>query len=161
MSEEGMELARRLYSNEPIDLVSVFSDPALLEGMRSQFEPFLQPDFVTVGDPSQVGLEWEGREAAGPGGPSRPTATGIEGFLTFWRDWLSNWESWVVRPAEFIDVDEQRVLVLLDVKARSKSQQIELPLPSANLLTIREGKVARLELFTTQAEGRKAAGLSE
>ena len=156
-----MELARRIYSDEPIDLVSVFSDPALLEGMRAQFEPFFQPDFVTVGDESEVGLEWEDQEAAVPGGSSRPTATGIEGLLTFWRDWLSNWESWVVRPAEFIDVDEQRVLVLLDVKARSKTHRVELPLPSANLLTIREGKVARLELFTTQSAARKAAGLSE
>jgi hypothetical protein len=30
-------------------------------------------------------------------------------------------ESWVIRPAEVIDVDDERVLVLLDIEARSKT----------------------------------------
>jgi hypothetical protein len=160
MSEENMEIARRLYPDQPIDLVSVFSDSALLGVMRSQVEPLVHPDVESVGDSSQVGMAWESREAGGKGRPSRPIAVGIEGFLTVWRDWLTAWESWVVKPAEFIDVDEDRVLVLLDVQGRSKTHQVDIPLPSANLLTLREGRVARLELFTTQAEAREAAGLA-
>jgi hypothetical protein len=161
MSKENVALARRLYPDQPIDLVSVFSDPALLDVMRSEIEPLVHPDLETLGDSSQVGMPWESREAAMPGRSSRPTAVGIEGFLAVWRDWLTAWDSWVITPAEFVDVDEYRVLVLLDVQGRSKTHQVDMPLPSANLLTLRDGKVARLELFTTRAEALEAAGLSE
>jgi hypothetical protein len=95
----------------------------------------------------------------GPG--FRSPAIGIEGFLAAWLDWLNAWETWVVTPAEFIDVDEEHVLVLLDVQARSKTHQVDIPLPSANLLTLREGKLVRLEMFPTQPEALEAAGLSE
>jgi hypothetical protein len=160
MSEENVEVARRLYPDQPMDLVSVFSDPALLDAVRAQVEPLVHPDVETLGESSQVGMAWDS-QAAGAPGPSRPTAVGIEGFLRVWREWLAAWDSWVVKPAEFIDVDENRVLVLLDVQARSKTHQVNIPLPSANLLTLREGKVARAELFSTQAEALKAAGLRE
>ena len=36
-------------------------------------------------------------------------------------------------PTDFIDVDENRVLVMLDVRARSKTHQVEMPIEGANL----------------------------
>jgi hypothetical protein len=45
----------------------------------------------------------------------------IEAFVTAFRDWLSAWEAWVTTPTDFIAVDEDRVLVLWDVRARSKA----------------------------------------
>ncbi len=161
MSEENVEIARSFYSDQPMDLVSLFSDPAQLDAMRSQLERLAHPDFETLGDPSQVGLPFEG-EGRGSGERSlRPAAVGIDGFESLWRAWLAAWDSWLIRPTEFIDVDEHRVLVLLDIQGRSKTHQVDIPLPSANLLTLREGKLARLELFTTQADALEAAGLSE
>jgi hypothetical protein len=159
MSEENVAIVRRLYSDQPVDLASVFSEPALLDAMRSQVEPLVHPDFESLGGSAQLALE--GQDPGSKGQSSRPASVGVEGLLTAWRDWLAAWESWVVRPAEFIEVDEHRVLVLLDVQARSKTHQVAIPLPSANLLTLREGKLARLEMFTNQAEALEAAGLSE
>jgi len=60
-----------------------------------------------------------------------------------------------------VDVDEERVLVLMEVRARSKTHRVEMPVEGANLLTIRDGKLARLEMFLDQNEAREAAGLSE
>jgi hypothetical protein len=62
---------------------------------------------------------------------------------------------------DFVDVDEDRVLVLLDVRARSKTHQAEMPIAAANLLALRDGKVARMELFFERAQAREAAGLTE
>jgi hypothetical protein len=67
----------------------------------------------------------------------------------------------VVAPTDFIDVDENRVLVMLGVRARSKTHQVEMPVEGANLLTIKDGRVARLELFFDRAQALEAAGLSE
>jgi hypothetical protein len=75
-----------------------------------------------------------------PEGSSQPTSYGLEGFVRAFRDWVSAWESWVVTPTDFIEVDEERVLVLMDVRARSKTHQVELPIEAANLLTLRDGR---------------------
>jgi hypothetical protein len=67
----------------------------------------------------------------------------------------------VVTATEFIEVDENRVLVMLDVRARSKTHQVEMPIEGANLMTLSDGKLARLELFFDREQAREAAGLRE
>jgi hypothetical protein len=58
-------------------------------------------------------------------------------------------------------MDENRVLVMLDVRARSKTHQVEMPVEGANLLTIKDGRVARIELFLERSQALEAAGMSE
>ena len=91
----------------------------------------------------------------------RHVAYGVSGFVNAFGDFLSAWESWVVTPTEFIDVDESRVLVIYDIQGRSKTHQAEMPFEGANLITIKDGKVAQSELFNTKQEALEAAGLRE
>jgi hypothetical protein len=116
----------------------------------------VHPDFETAAPPGQVpfaGLKVDNR--------SRPAVFGIDGFVAAYREWFSAWETWVATPTDFVDVDESRVLVLLDIRARSKTHQVEMPFASANLVTLRSGKVSRLELFFDRAAAFEAVGLSE
>ena len=53
------------------------------------------------------------------------------------------------------------MLVLLDVRARSMTHQVEIPIEGANLLTFSDGRLGRLEIFFERAQAREAAGLSE
>ncbi len=160
MSQENVELVRRLYPG-PVDVAVALSDPQIFEAMRIEIEPLMHSDFETVGDPRNL-FRLGGRDVELPEGSfSRLNARGIDGFVAVFRDWLSAWESWIATPIEFIDVDERRVLVTLDVRARSKTHQVEVPIESANLLTLRDGKIARVELFMRRAEALEAAGLSE
>jgi hypothetical protein len=131
MSQENVKIVRRFYPGS-VDMVSSFGDPEGFEATRAALEPLVHPDFETVTVPGQIPL-----------------------------DWLSAWESWVVTPTEFVDVDENRVLVLIEVRARSKTHQVEMPIEGANLLTLRDGKLARLELFFERALALEAARLSE
>jgi ketosteroid isomerase-like protein len=155
MSQENVEIVRRLYPGT-VDLVAGLADPAGFEPWRVVFEPLVHPDFETVTVPRQVPLS--GADAMDP---SRPIFVGLDGFVSAFRDWLSAWESWVVTPTDFIDVDQNRVLVLLDIQARSKTHQVDMPVEGANLLTLRDGRIARLELFFERAQALEAAGLSE
>ena len=91
----------------------------------------------------------------------RPVVYGVDGFVSGMGDWLSAWETWVVTATDFIDVDENRVLVSLDIRARSKTHQVEMPVEGASLLTLRGGRLARMELFFGRDEALEAAGLSE
>jgi hypothetical protein len=147
-----VEVVRRLFPGE-VDVVAGLADRKALDATLG---PLVQPDFETVTVPGQVPLS-----GAGVDDPSRPIFYGLDGFVAAFRDWLTAWETWVVTPADFIDVDENRVLVMLDIRARSKTHQVEMPVEGANLLTIKDGKVARIELFFDRDQALEAAGLPE
>ena len=155
MSQENVEVARRLYPLG-VDLVATFADREGFKAMWGVFESLMQPDFETVSAPGQIPLS-----GAGADDPSRPIFYGMDGFVSSFRDWLSAWQSWVVTATEFIDVDETRVLVLLDVRARSMTHQVEIPIEGANLLTFSDGRLGRLEIFFDRAQAREAAGLKD
>jgi hypothetical protein len=121
------------------------------------YRPLLDPDFETIG--GALGMEAAGEPTAE--GSARRVVYGVEGFRDGWRGFLAAWDSWVVTATKFIEVDDERVLVLLDVQARSKTHGVDVPIDAANLLTFRSGKLLRLELFSTRSEAFEAAGLSE
>jgi hypothetical protein len=152
MSKENIEVARALYPGE-VDVVAVLADRAALDAMVG---PLVQPDFETVTVPGQVPVSGAGAQDASP-----PVLHGLDGFVTGFSDWLSAWETWMVTPTDFIDVDEDRVLVMLDIRARSKTHQVEMPVEGANLLTIKDGRVSRTELFLERGQALEAAGLWE
>jgi hypothetical protein len=157
MSEENVEIVRGFFPGA-VDLVAIFNDSDLLNAMRAGIEPFVEPDFETIGDPNAIPM---GPTTGVEGGPPELFAKGIDGFVDFWRDWITAWESWNLGSPEFIDVDEDRVLVSQEVRARSKTDRVELTIDAANLATLRDGKVTRVELFFNRASALEAAGLSE
>ena len=153
MAAQNLETARAIYA-APIDIAAVFADPEVLAGARAHFEPLFQEDLETLHDPRATGL--------GIGGPRGDgVAQGFEGFIALWTDYLSAWESWVVIPVDFVEVDDRRVLVLLTYRGRSKTHGAEVALEGGNVLTLRDGKVERLELFFNRIDALEAAGLSK
>jgi hypothetical protein len=152
MSQENVEIVRRLYPGD-VDLVAVLVDR---EALEATLEPLVHPDFETITVPGQIPLS-----GAAAAESSRPIFYGVDGFVSAFVDWLSAWESWVITATDFIDVDESRILVMLDVRARSRTHQVEMPVEGANLLTLRDGKLERLELFFDRSQALEAAGLSE
>ena len=153
MSETNVDVARALFP-APLDLTAVFATPGALDAARHEFEPLVDPDFVTVHDPSAAALDIGSPTTDG-------TTAGIDGFIGLWRDYLSAWDSWIVTPVDFIAVDDRRVLVLLDYRGRSKTHGAEIALAGANLLTVVQGRLTRLELFFKRQDALEAAGLSE
>ena len=156
-SEQNVEIVRQIFPG-PLDLAALFGNADLLAATREAIEPYMEPEFETIGDPNAMPM---GPSIGVEGGPRGLFAKGPDGFLDFWREWLSAWETWNLGPPEFIAVDENRVLASYEVRARSKTDQVELTIDAANLITVREGKVARLELFFNRDNALRAAGLAK
>jgi ketosteroid isomerase-like protein len=154
MSEANVEIARTLYP-ETLDLVDAFSNSELVEAVRPLVHPDLEATFDARGLPMGAASMEADSETA------QPTVRGFDAFIGTWREWVSAWETWVMTPTDFVEVDEERVLVPMRVRARSKTHGVEISIEGANLLTIRDGKVARLELFLDESDALEAAGLSE
>ena len=62
---------------------------------------------------------------------------------------------------DFIAAGEGRVIVELDITGRSRVQQVEMTSRSANLVTFRDRRLIRLELFLRFEDALKAVGLGE
>ena len=153
MSQKNLDVARAIYPGE-VDLVIAFDQPELIDPIRR----LIHPDFEGV---FQAGSIPVGPAAMPPGAVAQPTVKGFDALITSWREWLSAWETWVITPTEFVEVDDDRVLVWMRVRARSRTHQVEMPVEGANLLSIRDGKLARLEMFLDESDALEAAGLSQ
>jgi hypothetical protein len=157
MSQENVEIVRRIFP-EGSDMVTLINDADLLTAIREGVEPYVDPDFETVGDATSIPI---GTTTGVEGGPRGLFAKGIDGFVNFWREWNSAWASWTLGTPEFIDVDENRVLILHGVCARPKTFQVDITIEAANLMTLRDGKVTRIELFFDHQKALESVGLSE
>ena len=64
-----------------------------------------------------------------------------------------------IEPVDVIDVDEERVISVIRLIARSEKFGTEIDAVWAWLITVRGGKAVEVRLFTDRAQALEAAGL--
>jgi ketosteroid isomerase-like protein len=139
MSQANVEVVRSVYA-ALVDLRHL-DDPTFLEEFGDYFE-----EGVELQLPSDY------PEAV-------PVFKGPEG-LEQWAAWLSEaWANLRFEPERFIDAGE-RVVVFETIVARSRSG-VPVELPSAPVVTIRDGRVASIRAFRDRSQALKAVGLAE
>ena len=139
MSRENVELVRRLYAA----LAS--------EGSPQEFEQRLTDDALSrFLDP---GIEWvpvtESLLAV-------DSYRGFDGVRRYWGDFLSAWERYRVEPLRFYDAGDQVAVV---VHIIGRTHELEVDETRSSLLTVRDGRVVRVDSFAEPEGARKAAGL--
>jgi ribonuclease PH len=95
-------------------------------------------------------------------GPSPGSWRGIDGMTEGFRSVLSAWEDWRAEPDEYRELDEERVLVLIDLSGRGKASGVEVDrmrAKGANLFHIRGGKVTRLAVYWDRERALADVGL--
>ena len=83
---------------------------------------------------------------------------GIDEVRRFIEDILASWEEYEVIPDEVLDAGE-KVVALLVVRGQGTLSGAAVEVPVAHVLTLRDGKVLRIEYFGDRAEALKAVGL--
>jgi ketosteroid isomerase-like protein len=89
---------------------------------------------------------------------------GVAEMTEVWAGMLRAWEGLRAVPEEFRELDGDRVLVYLRNEGRGKGSGIELhgiSAKSANVFTVRGGKVTRLILYWDRARAIADLGLGE
>jgi ketosteroid isomerase-like protein len=131
-----------------------------VEVVRRAFEAALRkpkPDFATVNalyDPNHE-LVTPIRRLEGV------TLRGAEGFRTWLRDVGEHWESWEMRLDPPTEIDHDRVLVRWWFVGRGKRGGVPVEQLNAFVVTVRDGKVARTETYSSPREALEAVGLRE
>jgi ketosteroid isomerase-like protein len=91
--------------------------------------------------------------------PDADNYRGHAGLRKWLQDWGSAWESWEVEAGELIDADGFVVAVFTMV-ARGKGSGASTRRRNATVNTVRNGRVSRIDYYTTEEEALAAAGLA-
>ena len=139
MSQENVEIARAGFD-------------AWASGDLDAWLDFFDPEVEFVPPPAWAALE-VGDD------PEAQVLHGHAGIRRFVDVINRMWEEVELAPERFLDAGD-RVLVFVRLRVRGRDG-VEIDEPWAHLLTLRSGKVIRVELHPDRAEALEAAGLSE
>src|SRR5437870_5328227 len=95
-------------------------------------------------------------------GPSPGRRIGVAGMAEGLRDWLSAWNEFRVKAEKYQQLDDERVLVLVELRARGKASGLEveqLRSEGANLFHVRDGKVTKLVVYLDRERALADLGL--
>jgi ketosteroid isomerase-like protein len=92
------------------------------------------------------------------GWPEQQVYEGVEGAETFLSDWTSTWDDWELELEGLRDAGD-KVLALLRQHGRSKAAGMPVDMSFAQVWTLRDGKEARMEMYSDPSEALKAVGL--
>ena len=135
-----MEVVRRLYSLAPDAAGVVRGD------YDEIFLDYFHPD-VEVVPPTAY--------------PDTPSSyRGQEGMRRWFGQLDEIWDDWRVEPESFFDAGSQ-VVVFVRVSGTAKQSGAGLAILAAHVLTLRDGRIARTDVFLDRAEALEAAGLQE
>jgi ketosteroid isomerase-like protein len=91
------------------------------------------------------------------GGPYR----GYDGMRQWIADIDDQFEEWYSRPDDWTDLGDGRVLVLGELHMRGRESGIELDQPMGWVLSFRDGKLIRYDVYADHGEARRAAGIDD
>jgi ketosteroid isomerase-like protein len=136
---DNIELVRRLYA----ELAS--------EGSPREFEQRLSDDALSrFFDPA---IEWVPMDHSVLAAESY---RGFDGVRRFWGEFLSTWERYRVELLSVHDAGDQVAVV---VRIAGRANELELDETQSSLLTLRDGRVVRVQAFADPERARQAAGL--
>jgi ketosteroid isomerase-like protein len=140
VSKENVEIVREFYTA----LNAAYKGGDVSDLARA-IEQGSDVDFVVTAS----GRFPETGEWRGPEGAFRLVTEQMEAFTEMW-----------LKPEEYIDAGDQ-VVVPIRFGGHARHTGIDVEFPTVHVITFRNGKATRLEMYPSKAEALEAAGLSE
>ena len=132
-----------------------------VEFVRRVIDAHEHGDFEAVFAAYDPNVEWDVTRIQVPVSDLQPIYHGHEGIRSFWRLWLETWEEVSFEYEEFIDAGDD-VVSILSQRMRGRRSGIDIEWKSyAQVWTVRDSKIVRVEFFPTRAEAVDATGLAD
>jgi ketosteroid isomerase-like protein len=127
MSQENVELMRRVFD-------------AYFRGDEAAMLGYVASDVVVTQFPDQADVR---------------DYHGHEGLLQVMADWIDTWADWSIEILRAREIDQ---LVLVGARQRGRGRASGAPMEGevAFLFTVREGKIARWQMFRSEEEALRA-----
>jgi ketosteroid isomerase-like protein len=95
-----------------------------------------------------------------PQAPEHTLRSGHEEILSWASQFEDVWDEVEAEIVELTEVDAERLIAVLRLRAHARDSGIELEQTSGSLFTFRDGVVVRWEVYPTKGEALRAAGLA-
>jgi ketosteroid isomerase-like protein len=92
--------------------------------------------------------------------PDAGVYRGFDGLLTFFNLWQESWESLELEPLEFIEAGDQVVTVIRQ-SGRGKLSGAEVEHRFAQLWTLRDRRIVRMDMYPDRQAALEAADTTE
>jgi ketosteroid isomerase-like protein len=89
------------------------------------------------------------------------TYEGYEGVSRFLTEWLEVWDSYEVGVEKMLEAPDGRVVTLAWQRAKGKHSGLAMEMEWAQIATVRDGKISRIDNYDDRSKALEAAGLSE
>ena len=145
MSEENVEIVRRAWTN------------------ASQADPAIKLDAL---DPDAIAaivesLDPEVEFHEDPRFPEAGVYRGVAAVRGYWDGFTENFEQFTFEVEDFVDIGEERVLVLLGLTTRGRGSGATVDVRPGWIFTVRNRRVARIDAIFDRNDALQAAGLLE
>ncbi len=138
MSQENVEIVRRA--------IGAMSQDAAAPEVRTASVQRLAPDVEFEEDPRF---------------PEARTYRGRAEVLSYFTDFVSQFEHFVLDVEDLVRAGADRVLCSLHIHGRGKGSSAEFDVRAGWVFTVREGEVVRIRAYLDRAEALEAVGLSK
>lgn len=140
MSQENVEIVRRVYSlrADPLGIARGDYDDV--------FRTYFDPEYEVVPPSAYPDVESSYR--------------GADALRRWFQQMNEIWDDFRVEAESFLDAGAQ-VIVLVRVSGAAKQSGAAFAIPTAHVVTLQDGRIARTDIFLDRAEALEAAGLLE
>lgn len=91
-------------------------------------------------------------------GPDAAEYHGIDDLAVAWRDFLSAWDDLRIEAERIVRGEADAYALLFRLRARGKGSGVDIDAAVANVVRIRNGRIARTEMFWDREAALAAAG---
>ena len=129
-----------------------------VEAVRATVEAFNRRDFDAALERAHPDVEWVTLESF----PDAGTYYGPEGIRQFFGTWMDTFQGFRLHLEDCVAIDQQRVLATIRVSGEGAESGVQVQSPTFfQLAEFRNGLAIRVQMFPTESEALKAAGLRE
>lgn len=118
--------------------------------------------FVRTGQPSThvmtSDFAWDMSTFAG--WPEKQVYEGAAGVQEFLSAWVATWDEWELDVERHVDAGD-RVVAIMRQRGKAKGSGVTVEMVFAQVWTVRDGLLARMEMYADPAEALAAVGVAE
>jgi len=130
-----------------------------VEVVKRGWEAWIAGDFHALFAVFDPAVQWD--TTSFEGWPEDEVYYGHEGVRRFFEDWLASWDRYEAGVEEYLDVDDDRVLVLCWQRGYGSGSHVPVEMDWAQLCTLKRGLVCRLEAYSDRQAALEAVGLRD
>ena len=130
-----------------------------VEVVRRGWDAWIRGDIDALFKTFHPAVEWDTTNYEG--WPEDEVYRGHDGVRRFFEEWLASWDRYETGVEEYIDAGGDRVLVLCWQRGFGPDSQAPVQMDFAQLCTVQDGLILRMEAYSDRSEALEAVGLRE